>query len=45
MLEKIFSSKTRVKILTQFSLHSGEKYYIRELSRVLNENKFNEKRT
>jgi len=38
MLEKIFSSKTRVKILTLFSLNPGEKYYIRELSRILNEN-------
>jgi len=38
MLEKIFSSKTRVKILTLFSLNPGEKYYVRELSRILNEN-------
>ena len=38
MLEKIFSSRTRVKILTLFSLNPGEAYYIRELSRKLNEN-------
>jgi len=38
MLEKIFSSKTRVKILTLFSLNPQEKYYVRELTRILNEN-------
>jgi len=38
MLEKIFSSRTRVKILTLFSLDPGEKFYIRELSRKLKMN-------
>jgi len=38
MLEKIFSSKTRVKILTLFSFNPGQKYYIREITRLLNQN-------
>lgn len=36
MLEKLFGSKARVKILKLFLLHSNEKYYIRQLSRDLN---------
>jgi hypothetical protein len=35
MLEKIFSSKARVKILKIFLLNPDEKYYIRQLSREL----------
>jgi hypothetical protein len=35
MLEKLFGSKTRVKILKLFLLHPQEKYYIRQLSRDL----------
>ena len=38
MLEKIFSSKTRVKILTLFSFNPGKKYYVREITRILNQN-------
>lgn len=35
MLEKLFGSKTRVKILKLFLVHPLEKYYIRQLSRDL----------
>ncbi len=35
MLEKIFSSKARVKILKTFLLNPDKKYYIRQLSREL----------
>lgn len=35
MLEKLFGSKTRVKILKLFLLHPLDKYYIRQLSRDL----------
>jgi len=35
MLEKLFGSKTRVKILKLFLLHPAEKFYIRQLSRDL----------
>lgn len=35
MLEKLFGSNTRVKILKLFLLHPLEKYYIRQLSRDL----------
>ncbi len=35
MLEKIFSSKARVKILKIFLLNPDEKYYIRQLARDL----------
>lgn len=35
MLEKLFGSKTRVKILKLFLIHPLEKYYIRQLSRDL----------
>ncbi len=35
MLEKLFGSKTRVKILKLFLLHPNEKYFIRQLSRDL----------
>ncbi|MDR3291038.1 MAG: hypothetical protein LBT10_02715, partial [Methanobrevibacter sp.] len=38
MLEKLFHSKTRVKILSYFSLNPGIKVYIREFSRILEEN-------
>lgn len=35
MLEKLFGSKTRVKILKLFLIHPLNKYYIRQLSRDL----------
>lgn len=35
MLEKLFGSKTRVKILKFFLLHPFDKFYIRQLSRDL----------
>jgi hypothetical protein len=35
MLEKLFGSKARVKILKLFLIHPAEKYYIRQLSRDL----------
>src|SRR3989338_10090238 len=35
MLEKLFGSKARVKILKLFLIHPHEKYYIRQLSRNL----------
>jgi len=35
MLEKLFGSKARVKILKLFLLHPGEKFFIRQLSRDL----------
>jgi len=35
MLEKLFGSKARVKILKLFLIHPQEKYYIRQLSRDL----------
>lgn len=35
MLEKLFGSNTRVKILKLFLLHPEEKYYIRQLARDL----------
>ncbi len=35
MLEKLFGSKTRVKLLKIFLLHPDEKYYIRQLTRNL----------
>ena len=35
MLEKLFGSKARVKILKLFLLHPNEKYFIRQLSRDL----------
>src|SRR3990167_9877137 len=35
MLEKLFGSKTRVKILKLFLIHPLDKYYIRQLSRDL----------
>ncbi len=35
MLEKLFGSRARVKILKLFLLHPGEKFFIRQLSRDL----------
>lgn len=37
MLERLFISKVRVKILKQFLLNTGEDYHIRGLVRLLNE--------
>lgn len=36
-LEKLFSSKTRVKILTLFLKNPDERYFVRQLTRKLNE--------
>jgi predicted nucleotidyltransferase len=38
MLEAIIPSKTRVRLLTLFLLNPGREYYIREISRMTNEN-------
>jgi predicted nucleotidyltransferase len=35
MLEKLFSSKVRVELLTLFLTHPGERYYTRQLERLL----------
>ena len=35
MLEKLFGSKARVKILKLFLTHSEEKFYIRQIARKL----------
>lgn len=37
MLERLFISKVRVKILKQFLQNTGEEYHIRALVRILNE--------
>lgn len=37
MLEHLFSSRTRVKLLKRFLLNPKEKYYVRELTRDINE--------
>lgn len=37
MLKTLFTSKVRVKILKQFFLHSKEEFYVREISRILDE--------
>ena len=37
MIEKIITSKTRVKILKLFLTHIDDRYYLRELERLLNE--------
>lgn len=37
MLKEIFSSNTRVKLLNTFLLNPDEEYFIRELTRMLNE--------
>jgi predicted nucleotidyltransferase len=36
MLESVFGSKTRVSLFTLFCLNPGKKYYIREISRIIN---------
>ncbi len=36
MLEYLFGSKTRIKILKLFFRHSNKSYYVREISRLLN---------
>ncbi|MDR3222588.1 MAG: nucleotidyltransferase domain-containing protein [Methanobrevibacter sp.] len=38
MLKKLFQSKTRIKILSYFSINPDTKVYIREFSRILEEN-------
>jgi len=37
MLQALFSSKTRVSLLTLFMRGDNKRYYLRELSRMLNE--------
>lgn len=37
ILKALFSSQTRVKLLSTFLLHPDEEYYIRELTRLLHE--------
>jgi len=37
MLKNIFGSGARVKLLQQFLLHQGEEFFIRELTRILDE--------
>lgn len=37
VLKALFSSQTRVKLLTTFLMHPEEEYFIRELTRLLNE--------
>ncbi len=37
MLKKIFGSGARVKLLQQFLLHQDEEFFIRELTRILDE--------
>ncbi|MDA1208798.1 MAG: winged helix-turn-helix domain-containing protein [bacterium] len=37
ILKALFSSQTRVKLLSTFLLHPEEEFYIRELTRLLNE--------
>ena len=38
MLEKLFSSRGRVKILTLFMMNPGEDFFLREISRLTHEN-------
>ncbi len=38
MLEKLFTSKTRVKILTLFMMNPQKEMFVREISRATNEN-------
>ena len=37
ILKKIFGSGARVKLLRQFLMHPGEEFFIRELTRILDE--------
>lgn len=37
MLKRLFTSNTRIKLLSLFLLHSDEEFFIRELTRRLNE--------
>ncbi len=38
MLQKLFTSKTRVKLLTLFMMNPEKELYIREIARITNEN-------
>jgi predicted transcriptional regulator len=38
MLQKLFTSKTRVKLLTLFIMNPGREMYIREIARTTREN-------
>ena len=37
MLKTLFTSNARVKILKQFFLHPNEQFFVRELTRILDE--------
>jgi predicted nucleotidyltransferase/predicted transcriptional regulator with HTH domain len=38
MLEKLFTSRTRVKLLTLFLMNPGKAFYVREIARATDEN-------
>ena len=38
MLQKLFTSKTRVKLLTLFMMNPGREMYVREIARSTEEN-------
>ena len=38
MLQKLFTSKTRVKLLTLFMMNPGREMYVREIARNTEEN-------
>ena len=38
MLEKLFTSRTRVKLLTLFVMNPGKAFYVREIARATEEN-------
>jgi predicted nucleotidyltransferase len=38
MLEKLFTSRTRVKLLTLFMMNPGKAFYVREIARAADEN-------
>ncbi len=38
MLERLFTSRTRVKILTLFMMNPGHDFFLREISRLIHEN-------
>ena len=37
MIDKLFGSKTRVKLLHQFMNHPGQAFYVREITRIIDE--------
>jgi len=38
MLSKLFTSKTRTKIITLFMLNPDEEFYVREITKKIHEN-------